>query len=198
MAVRCVWKNVMSIRGLFALEFPVEMSSMTFPLSGWLIPFEIPAMLLGRVTALVNSSAAPAAAPAPPLPPRAPMAEPAARRARLMLTQPGCGSLRSLLPRYGDKMRCYQIFFFLYLGMLVLESLKNIKERRGRWINGDFWSIGMAIWKFEGRKIRPFFHIKRQKGKSKDVWEFIMVKRCTFQDAAVEAFPCGCKSIWRL
>lgn len=78
-------KNVMSIRGLFALEFPVEMSSMTFPLSGWLIPFEIPAMLLGRVTALVNWSTAPAAASTPPLPPRARMMELAACRPSLML-----------------------------------------------------------------------------------------------------------------
>lgn len=64
MAVRCACKNVVSVRGLFALEFLVEMSSMTFPLSGWLIPFEIPAMLLWRVTALVNGSSATAAASA--------------------------------------------------------------------------------------------------------------------------------------
>lgn len=35
---------------------------MTFLLSGWLIPFEIPAMLLQRVSMPVNGSPAPAAA----------------------------------------------------------------------------------------------------------------------------------------
>lgn len=157
MAVRCVWKNVMSIRGLFALEFPVEMSSMTFPLSGWLIPFEIPAMLLGRVTALVNSSAAPAAAPAPPLPPRAPMAEPAARRARLMLTQPGCGSLRSLLPRYGDKMRCYQKFFFSLSRHVGVGEFKE--HKRKTWQMDQWWLLkyrngDLEIW---GQKNKTFF-----------------------------------------
>jgi len=88
----------MSIRGLFALEFPVEMSSMTFPLSGWLIPFEIPAMLLGRVTVLVNWSTTPAAASAPPLPPRAQTVERAACRPGPMLclaARPRCSSLYS-------------------------------------------------------------------------------------------------------
>lgn len=91
----CVEKNVMSIRGLFALEFPGEMSSMTFLLSGWLIPFEIPAMLLQRVSMPVNGRPAPAAVlgPAPSLPPWA---------------LPGRGSLQSVLLRLGLKcfMKC--------------------------------------------------------------------------------------------
>lgn len=145
----CVKKNVMSIRALFALEFPEEMSSMTFPLSGWLIPFEIPAMLLGRVTALVNSSTAPAAASAPPLPPQARMMELAAGRAGLML---GLAVVHCDLcfPVMGLKCFLINSFFFFpfFLACCFLEGLKNIRERCGRQINGDFWSTAMVIWKF--------------------------------------------------
>lgn len=132
----------MSIRGLFALEFPVEMSSMTFPLSGWLIPFEIPAMLLGRVAALVNSSPAPAAASAPPLPPRAPMTELAARRARLML---GLTAVPLLLPSYGDERRSYQLLSSFFLSRLVVfggfKEHKNAADRL-------MVTFGIVIWKF--------------------------------------------------
>lgn len=109
---------------------------MTFPLSGWLIPFEIPAMLLGRVTALVNSSTAPAAASAPPLPPRAQATELAARRVRLML---GLAAVHCDLRSPVMEIKCFAtIFPPTFVGMLFLEGLKNIKERSGRRINGDF------------------------------------------------------------
>lgn len=116
----------MSIRGLFALEFPVEMSSMTFPLSGWLIPFEIPAMLLGRVTAFVNSGTAPAAASAPPLPPRAQMTELAACRAGLMLS---LAAVPCDLCSPVTGLKCFVMNFFFFSWHVVFGGFKEHKGK---------------------------------------------------------------------
>lgn len=96
-------------------------------------------------------------------------------------------------------------FIFFFLGMLFLEGLKNIKERRSRQINGDCLLLKQRNGDLEvsGQKNKAFFMLKEKKSKSKDVYGFIIPpglldKRCTFPDEGLEAFPCGCKSIWRL
>lgn len=155
MAIRCVWKNVMSIRGLFALEFPVEMSSMTFPLSGWLIPFEIPAMLLWRVSALVNWNTAPAAAlhSAPLLlflPRLGLMTGLAACRLGLMLCLTallGCGSLQSLCLSFG--LKCF-LFFFFFEGFRKCQG----RTQQTAMANSYFSNNGIMIrsWSFRAIK----------------------------------------------